>query len=133
MKRILLPVFAFLFTMLIVACAPTCTANQLVKPTNLTPWDTTVTSTNPALAWQFTPDCEVENFHFEVSTDPLMNHPNLTGDTHNHYLGFATPIEYLDEDCTAYYWRVTAEADGASSPSNVALLYGFHRQLPRVA
>ncbi len=124
MKKILMAAFALLFFLLIAACVPVCSADQVTAPIALLPDNvTTVSVANPELNWQYGTTCNVENFHFEVSTDPLMNHPDLTGDTHHHYLGFSTPIEFLDEDCTAYYWRVTAEADGASVASAVSSFY----------
>jgi hypothetical protein len=118
MKKWIFLAFTLTFLLLIAAC--TCTAEQLVAPSNLSPYGTTVSIPHPDLAWQFDASCQVENFHFVVSNDARMGSPDLSGDTHNHYLGFATGIDYLDEDCTTYYWQVTAEAGGGSVTSPVA-------------
>ncbi len=72
---------------------------------------------NPQIWWvDSNPDCVAENYHYEVATDPAFTDLVLEGDTSLHSV---SPDEFLEEDCSNYFWRVTAEANGYERTSNV--------------
>ncbi len=72
---------------------------------------------NPQLWWiDSDPGCVAENYHYEVATDPAFTEIVLEGDTTQHSV---SPDEFLDLDCTNYFWRVTAEANGYERTSNI--------------
>ncbi len=87
-------------------------------PVAITPSSSMLHSTNPQLLWiDSEPSCTVENYHYEVSRTADFNELVLEGDTTAHSVSPAEP--FLVDDCTDYFWRVTAEANGISKTSNV--------------
>ncbi len=88
------------------------------QPIALLPTSYMLHTPNPQLIWMDSdPACAVENYHFEVSREPDFSLIDMEGDTTDHSYSQTEP--YLLEDCTDYFWRVTAEANGQSKVSNV--------------
>ncbi len=77
-----------------------------------------ISISTPQLLWYDSePGCEVENYHYEVSTSPDFSEIILEGDTTNHSVEPEEP--YLFIDCVPYFFRVTAEANGYSRTSDI--------------
>jgi hypothetical protein len=73
---------------------------------------------NPQLLWvDSDPGCAVENYHYEVAHSPDFSDIILEGDTTLH--SYDPTTSYLSDDCTNYFWRVTAEANGFTRTSDV--------------
>ncbi len=95
----------------------TCTGAPSI-PIPLSPSDHNLSISNPQLWWvDSDPTCVASNYHYEVSHTPDFSEIVLEGDTTLHSFEPTTP--YLDQDCTFYFWRVTAEANGYSRTSDV--------------
>ncbi len=73
---------------------------------------------NPQLLWIDSQiGCKAQAYHYEVSLSPDFSDLVLEGGTTAHSYSQATG--YLDMDCTNYFWRVTAIANGITRTSNV--------------
>ncbi len=77
-------------------------------------------SDSPQLLWEpGNPYCAVENYHYEVADSALFTNILLEGDTTATSVAFNTP--YLPDDCQYYFYRVIAEANGESTPSDIGI------------
>lgn len=77
---------------------------------------------NPQLVWEpANPYCAVENYHYEVADSALFTNLLLEGDTTATSVESDTP--YLPDDCQYYFYRVTAEANGESTPSDIGIIH----------
>ncbi len=78
-------------------------------------------TTNPSLLWDLIdPDgahCAVDNFHWEVSTTPTFETTAASGDTIERSYVPPSGSHYL-EDCSFYFWRVTAQSGYNTQVSN---------------
>jgi hypothetical protein len=88
------------------------------KPILVAPSQMYLSISNPQLLWiDSDPTCVAANYHYEVSRTPDFSDIVLDGDTTLH--SYDPTSSYLDTDCTNYFWRVTAEANGYSITSDV--------------
>ncbi len=81
---------------------------------NFWPYDGQIIWTpNPSLLWDvIDPEdthCAVDNYHWEVSTSPTFSSIVASGDTTNRSYIPPSGSHYL-EDCTLYFWRITAQS-----------------------
>ncbi len=100
-------------------CAPVepCTGTP-PEPILISPVWRSSTFANPQLVWSTSePECAVENFHYQVSHTSDFSEIVLEGDTTLHSVSSSTA--YLPNDCSTYFWLVTAEANGESTMSKV--------------
>jgi hypothetical protein len=87
-------------------------------PIPISPPGLSFSISTPQLLWMDSePGCDVENYHYEVSTSPDFSEMVLEGDTSSHSVEFEDP--YIFNDCSSYFWRVTAEANGYTRRSNI--------------
>jgi hypothetical protein len=82
----------------------------------------TIWTTNPSLLWDLNdPEgahCAVDNFHWEVSTTPTFDTTVTSGDTIERSYFPPSGSHYL-EDCSLYFWRVTAQSGSNTQVSNI--------------
>lgn len=96
---------------------PDCAGNLSAPELSTPALESIVDSLSPQLTWQpGKPECSDVSYRFEVSEQPDFISSLISGVTS--LPSFETTLPYL-EDCHAYYWRVTAEADSSREPSAV--------------
>jgi hypothetical protein len=78
-------------------------------------------TTNPSLLWDLidsdSTHCSVDNFHWEVSTTPTFETTVTSGDTIERSYVPPSGSHFL-EDCTLYFWRVSAQSGYNTQISN---------------
>ncbi len=89
---------------------------------NFWPYDGQIIWTpNPSLLWDvIDPEdthCAIDNYHWEVSTSPTFATRVASGDTSERSHIPPSGSHYL-EDCTFYFWRVTAQSGDNTEVSN---------------
>ena len=103
---------------------PICDSASLIAPELISPDDGAVVSTHDVLfEWSYSDseECLPEGYLIELSTNPSFAGPNLF-DLHGEYSDRRSPntqfgTSYL-EDCTEYYWRVTARVGSILGPTS---------------
>ncbi len=91
------------------------------QPIAISPSGNSLAISNPQLLWMDSePGCAVENYHYELAHDAEFTTIILEGDTTAHSYSQAAP--FLSDDCSYYFFRVTATANGISKTSNTLVI-----------
>jgi len=100
---------------------PRCSADSLVAPDLLGPEDMTVLNDDHLmLSWDYPEECLPEIFQPELVADPTFAGPNLMGTFSETEIRPAYSMGSMPlEDCTQYYWRVTARVGSTWGSSSI--------------
>ena len=105
-----------------VACfftGPTCGLASLVPPELVYPEDGwIIPSDYIALLWSYSGECMPESFLAELSDDPSFAGPNLMEGYSDREVPLTNTVTPFLEDCTQYYWRVTARVGSILGPTS---------------
>ncbi|MBN2386674.1 MAG: hypothetical protein JXB85_06600 [Anaerolineales bacterium] len=110
---------------------PTCDATDLIAPIPAGPEEgALVTTEYVILSWTYPDPCLPEGFQPELSDDPAFAGPNLMSvhSVAEVHPAFGQISEAALDDCTRYYWRVTARVGTNWGPTSVTQTFttDFH-------
>lgn len=99
-----------------------CGADELTAPIHLKPsLDEIVDVARPQFSWDFSPDsnCTAGIFHVTVGTDPSFKEESVVISEYNLPGTQYTPSLDALQDCSRYYWKVSANTLDSQKPSIV--------------